>query len=98
MDRRNNGRNFRNDRRNHERNFRYRWNNERNFGNDKRNHEKNFGTNKDNGDQRNVISELREEFDEIFVKGLTIGTEEKLDDVEKGRLKLVIEFDSTKLN
>ena len=69
-------------------------NNGRNFGNEKRN----FRTNKDNEDQRNVVSEIWEEFDETFVKGLTIGCKENLDYAKKGRLKSVIEFDSTNLN
>ena len=70
----------------------------RNFGNDKRNHESNFETKKDNEDQRNVVSEPWEELVEIFVKELTIGSKEKLDDAKKERLKSRIEFGSPKLN
>ena len=41
--------------------------------------------------------QLREELNQAFVKGVDI-SKEKLDDDEIGRSKLVIEFDSTKLN
>ena len=58
-----------------DRNFRDRRNNGRNFGNrrnDRRNHERNFRTRKDNEEQRNIVSELREELNEAFVKGTNI--------------------------
>ena len=42
-------------------------------------------------------SELQEEFNEAFVKGIDI-SKEKLDDDETGRSKPVVEFDSIKLN
>ena len=89
-------RNFR-DRRNNGRNFKNRRNDGRNVGNDRRNHERNSGTNKDNEEQRNVVSELREELNEAFVKGLDI-SKDKLYDDEIRKSKLVIKFDSTKLN
>ena len=84
MYRSNIGRNFRNDRKNHGRNFR----------NTRRNHENKYGTNKGNEEQTNTISELWEEINEAFIKGLYI-LEEKLDDSKIGKSKLVMEFDST---
>ena len=73
-------RNFR-DRRNNGRNFRNKRNDGRNVRNNRRSHESNFETSKDNEDQRNVVSELREEINEKFVKGLNI-FEEKLENGE----------------
>ena len=88
--------NFR-DRRNNGRNFRNKRNNGKNFRNDRRNHERNLRTNKDNEEQRNVVSELWEKLNEAFIKGLDI-SKEMLDDDEIGRSNLVIKFDSIKLN
>lgn len=73
---------------------------EKNIGNrrnDRRNHERNSGTRKDNEEQRNIVSELREELNEAFMKGIDI-SKEKLDDDETGRSKSIFEFDSIKLN
>ena len=83
-DRRNNGRNFGNIR-----------NDGKNIRNDRRNHERNSGTNRDNEEQRKIMSELWEELNEAFVKGKDI-SKEKLDDEEIGGLKLVVEFHSIK--
>ena len=83
-----------------DRNFRDRRNNGRNFGNRRNNrriYERNSGTSKDNEEQRNIVSELWEELNEAFVKGVDI-SKEKLDDDETRRLKSVVEFDSIKLN
>ena len=88
--------NFR-DRRNKGRNFGNKRNDGRNIKNDRMNHERNSGTNKDNEEQRHVVSELWEELNEAFVKGLDI-LEEKIEDDEIGRSKSIIKFDSTKLN
>ena len=82
------------------RNLEDRRNNGRNFGNRrnyKRNHEWNSWTSRDNEEQRNIVSELREELNKAFVKGTDI-SKENLDDDEIGRSKLVVEFDSIKLN
>ena len=83
-----------------DRNFRDRRNNGRNFGNkrnDRKNHEGNSGTRKDNEEKRNIVSELWEELNEAFMKGIDI-SKEKLDNDEIGRLKSVVELDSIKLN
>ena len=88
--------NFR-DRRNDGRNFGKRRNDGKTIRNDIRNHERNSKTNRDNEEQRNIVSELQEELNEAFVKGVDI-SKEKLDDDETRRLMLVVEFDSTKLN
>ena len=89
-------RNFR-DRRNNGRNFGNRRNDGKNIKNDRRNHERNSKTNKNKEEQRNIVSELWEELNEAFVKGVDI-SKEKLDDDEIGRSNLVVEFDSIKLN
>ena len=85
------------DRSNNGRNFGNRRNDEKNVRNDRKNHERKYRTNKENEEKRNVVSELWEELNEAFLKGLDI-LKEKLDDDEKGRLKLLIRFDSIKLN
>lgn len=85
------------DRRNNGRKFRNRRNDGRNIGNDRRNHERNSRTNKDSEEQRNMVSEIREELNEVFVKGLDI-SKEKLYDDEERISKLFVEFDSNKLN
>ena len=85
------------DRRNNGRNFGNRRNDGKNIENDRRNHERNSGTNRGNEEQRNLVSELRKELNEAFVKGVDI-SKEKIDDDEIGRSKSVVESDSTKLN
>ena len=89
-------RNFK-DRRKKGRSLSDRRNGRKNVRNDRRNHERNFETNRDNKEKRNMVSELWEELNEEFVKGLDV-SKEKPDDDEIGRLKSVVEFDSTKLN
>ena len=46
--------------------------------------ENSYKTNKDNEEQRNVVSEIREEINEAFVKGLDI-SKKNLEDDETGR-------------
>ena len=80
--------------------FKDRRNNGRKFGNirnDRRNHERNSKTSKDSEEQREIVNEHWEELNEAFMKGKNI-SKEKLDDDEIGRSKLVVEFDSIKLN
>ena len=68
---------------------------DRKFGDRKKNG-RNFN-NKNNKEQIKIVSELREEHNEAFVKGVDI-SKQKLDDDEIGRSNLVVEFDSIKLN
>ena len=83
--------------RNNGRNFGSIRNDGRNFKIDRRNHKRNSRTSKVNEDQRNEVSELWEELNEAFIKGLDL-SEDKLEDGEIGRSKSIIEFDSNKLN
>ena len=89
-------RNFR-DRRNNGRNFGNRSNDGKNIRNDRRNHERNSRMNRDNEEHRNIVSEIWEELNEAFVKGVDT-SKENIDDEEIGRSKLVVDFDSMKLN
>ena len=88
-------RNFR-DRRNNGRNFGNKRNDGKNIKNDRRNHERNSRTNKENEEQRNVVTELWEEHNEAFLKGVDI-SKENLDDYVIGKSKLVIKFDLIKV-
>ena len=72
-------------------------NDRKNVKNDRRNHKRNSKTNRDNEKHKNIVSELWEELNEAFVKGVDI-SKEKIDVDETIRSKLVIKFDSIKLN
>ena len=69
-------------------------NNGKNIG---RNRERNSKTNRDDEEKRNIVSELWEEYNQTFEKGVDI-SKKKIDDDETRRSNSIIDFDSTKLN